>query len=375
MLGNLGDLDTPLGAAAEPEKGWDSIGDSDVSRAYNTRWCNGRALQFIGMDSPNLDYPADAEPYPKLIGRRYIDQCSADYGRDTPFFNMFAAGKIPRGTMENRVITDLTVSRHNGYEPVTWGHSEITRLYCADISYLAEQGDRTVGRPIFFGRDATGALRLTFPERPLVYNPNDRSSGSIEEQIASQMIAECKRLEIPPKNVFFDGTGRSSFTAALMRLWSTEVQPIEFGGTATKRPNFINRKYSQDMDSRRKKGDLMPCDEVFDKMVTELWFAFTALVESGQCRGIDRETVKEGEKRLWKITAGNRICVEPKREMKLRVGRSPDLFDCVVCGLEGARRLGFPLGKLDSTSKPKTHWISRLAKEYAEARNAVELAA
>lgn len=286
---------------------------------------------------------------------------------------MFAAGKIPRGTMENRVITKAVCLKFNAFEEVVWGHEPITKLYGADLSYTIEHGDRTVGRPWAFGKDVEGKLRLAPLERPLVYTPNDRASGSIEEQIASQMMAECRRLDIPPEHVFYDGTGRSSFTAAVMRLWSTAVVPIEFGGSASGRPNFVGRRYSEDKDYRSKKGDLLPCDEVFGKFVTELWFAFRALVEADQCRNMDEDTVKEGSMRLWKLTAGNRMDVEVKKEMKLRLGRSPDLFDCAVASLEGARRLGFPLGQLNAPGQRKTQWLSRLQRDFDEARAATDL--
>ncbi len=383
FLGNLGDLDTPLGSAAEPANGWDSLPDSEISRVYNTRWTNGRCLQFVGMDSPNLDYPADAEPYPKLIGRRYIDQCAADYGQDTPFYNMFAAGKIPRGTMENRVLTKADCERNEAFEPVTWGHLPVTRLYCMDLSYTVSHGDRTVGRVLEFGKDIHGNNILAPLGKPLVFTPSDRGDLSVEDQLALQCIIECKKYDIPPSHVFYDGTGRASFTASLMRLWTddqghsigTSVNPIEFGGSATKRPNFINRKYEEDRSSRQKTGDLMPCDEVFDKMVSELWFALRYLVISKQARNLDMETVKEASKRLYKDSTGHRVSVEPKDEVKLRLGRSPDLADCIVTGLEGARRLGFQLGRLDAKFKQNSRWMSKFARTYIETRNAVELAA
>ena len=216
-------------------------------------------------------------------------------------------------------------------------------------------------------------LRFAPLERPLVYTPNDRSVGSVEEQIASQMMAECKRLSIPPEHVFFDGSGRSSFTAAIMRLWSTLVVPVEFGGPATNRPNFIGRRYHEDRNSQQREGDLLPCSEVFGKMVTELWFAFRYLVEADQCRNLDEETVKEAALRLWVLTKGNRMDVEPKKDMKLRLGRSPDRADCLVVGIEGARRLGFPLGQLTSPEKRRSMWLSRLDRDFQEARAAAEL--
>lgn len=373
ILGNLGDLDTPLGQAAEPALGWTSLPDSPVSRAYDTRWSNGRAIQFVGMDSPNLDHPADAEPYPKIIGRRYIEQCAKDYGRDTPFFNMFAAGAIPRGTMENRVITRADCERHQAFEPVIWGHEPIIKLYAADLSYTAIHGDKTVGRPLGFGRDSTGTPRLAPLEPPKVYTPSDRSTASIEEQIASEMVAECKRLEIPLSNVFYDGTGRSSFTAAIMRLpGGTAVQPIEFGGRATARPNFMGRRYEEDGPGHRK-GDLLPCSEVFDRMVSELWFALRALVEFDHARALDLETINEAAKRLWKLSAGNRISVEPKDEMKLRLGRSPDAADTLVVGIEGARRLGFTLGKVGVSAPKQQRWLRSLDKELTEAMGSTSL--
>lgn len=373
ILGNLGDLDTPLAQACEPELGWDSLPDSEDSRAYDTRWSNGRAIQFVGMDSPNLDHPAEAEPYPKIIGRRYIEQCARDYGRDTPFFNMFAAGKIPRGTMENRVITKQICLRFNAFEPVVWGSSPLTRLYAQDVSYTAEHGDQTVGRPFAFGLDADGRLRFAPLERPLTFTPSDRATGSIEEQIAGQTMAECKRLGIPPEHLFYDGTGRSSYTAALMRLWSTAVNPVEFGGRASERPNFVGRRYDEDKGTTRRKGDLLPCSEVFGKFVSELWFALRYLVEAEQARGLDEETIKEAALRLWKLTQGNLMDVERKDEMKLRLGRSPDKSDCLVVGIEGARRLGFQLGQLSAPTQKKSTWLRKLGREFEESRASLQL--
>lgn len=374
ILGNLGDLDTPLGQAAEPEGGWDSLHDSNVSRVFNTRWQNGRCIQFVGEDSPNLDYPEGAEPYPKLIGRRFLKQCANDYGKGTPLYNMFAGGGIPRSTLENRIITKQVCLKFNAFEEITWGHEPLTKGYGMDVSYTGEHGDRTVGIPFAFGKDTTGKQRLAFIERPLVFTPSDRASGTIEEQLASQLMAECKRLDIPPAHVFYDGTGRSSFTAAVMRLWSTEVDPIEFGGAATNRPNFIGKEYNEDKGFNQQKGDLMPCNAVFGKMVSELWFAFRYLVESDQCRQLSEEVAKEAYLRLWKMTAGNKMDVEVKKDIKLRLGRSPDLADAAVCCVEGARRLGFSLGQLGGETKRRSVWLRQLNKEYKELQEATELA-
>jgi hypothetical protein len=377
FLGNLGDLDTPLAHVCEPLGGWSAFPDSPVARAYDTER-NGRAVQFVGQDSPNFDYPGEKEHFKGLIGPEYIERLAKRYGRGTPLFNMFGAGAIPRGTMENRIVTDAECLRHNAYEPIEWGHEGITKLYHMDVSYTAEHGDRTVGGPAAFGNDIQGHARFAQLEPPLIYTPSDRSDLSITDQLAYQCKAELKRLDIPSSHLFFDGTGRSEFTASAMRIIGTDVNPIEFGGTATKRPNFLSRRYEEDIDSKRKKGELLPCDEVFDRMVTELWFALAALVTYGQARGIDRDTIREeAQKRLWRLTRGvpHRMSIEPKDELKERLGRSPDRADMLVVGLEGARRLGFKLGGLeDSIKRRPSGWLNRLQRDFAEAREAQELA-
>jgi len=50
--------------------------------------------------------------------------------------------------------------------------------------------------------------------------------------------------------------------------------------------------------------------------------------------------------REWSLVSGNKIEIEPKKEMKLRTGYSPDIFDWVACVVEGARRRGFKIVKM-----------------------------
>lgn len=376
FAGNLSDLDNPLAEAAEPALGWDSIKDTEESRVYKTKFSNGRAIQLIGTDSPNFDFPKGREPFPNIIGRDKIAEAVEDYGLDTPLYNMFAKGKIPRDTTENRIITELVCTKQEAYEPVTWGEGTLTKLYCADISYTIEHGDRTVGIPLHFGRDIAGNWVIALIEAPLTYSM-EKGEGTPEEQIATLMQAECERFGIPPERVFYDGTGRSSFTSAVMRGWSTKVNAVEFGGPATNRPNFLGRKYKDSNEKKgAKKGDLMPCNEVFGKLVSEFWFAWRAAVDAGQVRGLSKEIVKDGHRRLWFLSPNNRTDVEPKKDMKKRTGRSPDLADAFCVGLEGARRLGFPLGKLESKAEtPTARWQIEAAQKWEKMAMGKELEA
>jgi hypothetical protein len=90
------------------------------------------------------------------------------------------------------------------------------------------------------------------------------------------------------------------------------------------------------------------CAEHYSKFVTELWFSVRYAIESGQMRELPEAVMDEGSRREWKMVRGDKIEIETKDEMKLRVNVSPDLFDALVTALEGARRMGFHIATLEA---------------------------
>ena len=125
---------------------------------------------------------------------------------------------------------------------------------------------------------------------------------------------------------------RTTLVSAFARLWSPNVCPIDFGGKAT------DRKVSEAIDVK--------CVDYYSKFVTELWFSVRYIVESGQFRGMTDDLCYEFSAREWTMVGANQIEVEPKKKMKEKTGRSPDLADAVACGVEGARQRGFIIRKL-----------------------------
>jgi hypothetical protein len=297
-----------------------------------------------------------------LIGRRFISELKHDCGEGSPMYIAQAGGGIPRSSLANRVITKQVCHQFNAFEPVVWGSEKLTRFYCMDVSYTVSHGDRTCGAPMQFGLDVDGKMRLAFMERPKIYTMTNLGGRTVEEAIAAQVKRELDRWVIPYSAFFFDGTGRSSFTAAAMREIGTMIQPVEFGGKASARPNFMGRRFQEGPE----KGDLMPCFMVFGKFVSELWFATRYLIEAGQMRDLPEDTARDGYMRLWSLGAGNKIDVESKVEMKTRVNRSPDLFDCFAVGVEGARRLGFTIGTaLTSGRNDRGNvWLKNLKEDF-----------
>lgn len=352
FMGNLPDVHNSLARAAEPKGGWESLPDTERSRVYETKWFNGRAIQLIGTDSPNLEFPEGQEPYKNLIGRRYIEQQAHNLGRETDKFNMFVSGKIPRASMNRTIFTKGQCIKFNAMDQVTWGHEPLIRGYGIDAAYSGVGGDRTIGFPFAFGKDNRGQNKLWFG-RMTTFLGSDTPKMTHAEAIVHQCKQECDAAGIPPEHVFYDGTGRSELTIAFARLWSSQVIPLEFGGPATDRPSFTGEKHFHG----ELLGEVKTCREAFDRFVSELWFAASYCITSDQMRGLNEEAIEEGCQRKWELVRGAKQCVETKDDMKERGLRSPDVFDAVVVSCEGARRLGFPLGKTGTVKKTSYAWL------------------
>lgn len=340
-LGNPKDITDPLGQVCEPKEGWESIPEDDKTKVWETRLWGGRCVQLVGTDSPNFDYPEGAEPFPFLIGRRAIRQAEEYYGKESWQVLMMCYGRIPLSAMERRVITRSLCEKFWAFEEPVWGDGKITKIFALDAAYGSVGGDRCVGGELQFGKDRDGKSLLAFHKKPLIIPVKvGQATGLAEDQIASYVIKYCEENDIPRAHVFFDGTGRSSLTSSFGRSGWTAVNPIEFGGRPSDRPAPIHGK-SNDQAKTPK-----TCRDVYYNFVSELWFMVRHLIEAGQFRGMPEEVMMEGQMRAWDIVGANKIQVEPKDKTKERLGRSPDLFDMLVCGAEGARRLGFSIGKL-----------------------------
>jgi hypothetical protein len=116
----------------------------------------------------------------------------------------------------------------------------------------------------------------------------------------------------------------------------------------------------------------MTCRDYYSKFVTELWWSVRLCIEGCQMRGMTEDVIAEGSMREWKLTNGNKHEVETKEQMKLKSGRSPDLFDSLVTGVEVARRRGFMIGKLSnketkaSDYKMRRHWREKARKLWSD---------
>jgi hypothetical protein len=333
-LGNPKDTTDALGVICEPAAhlgGWDGgIDQTSKTKTWPTRFDQGVCVQLVGSDSPNLD---DKLGVP-IIDQKSIDADIAFYGRDSLQFTMMDEGRMPRGQGLRRVITRQMCLKFGAMEPAVWKNDKRTKIGFLDAAYGSVGGDRCVYGELEFGSDPNDRQILELTKTMLVPISVDVNELP-EDQIANFVKVQCEQSGIPPQQFGFDSTGRGTLMGAFGRIWSPHVVPIEFGGKPSERqvtwiPNSVK----------------LTCRDYYSKFVSELWYSVALTIQSQQFRGMTEEVMNEGCMREWGIVGANKIEVEPKEKMKLKTGRSPDLFDALVSGVEMARRFGFVISMI-----------------------------
>lgn len=339
-LGNPKDTTDALGVLCEPAPelgGWDcGIDQEPGMKSWRTKFDRGICLQLPGSDSPNLDGHLGCP----LISQKDIDVDIATYGKDSLQYSMMDEGRMPRGQGSRRVITRQMCKKFYATEEVVWADSKQTDIGCLDAAYRGVGGDRCVFNHIKLGRAIAGedffdclSLEETVVVPVKAIDPrNEEEQKTPEDQIAEFVRDLCEKRKISPDNFGFDSTGRGSLVSSFARIWDNNVGIVEFGGKPTE------RMVSGDLD--------VFCKDHYFNFVTELWFSVSYAIQSGQVRQLTDALIEEGCMREWFFTGANKIQVEPKDKMKIKTGRSPDLFDAFAVGVELARRKGFTIRRI-----------------------------
>ena len=362
-----------LHLVCEPEGGWQSVPVDGKSKTWKCAKVPDSCVQAVclnldGADSPNNDYPDDHPRWHNLISRKRL----AMYTPNSEAYWTQGRGVVVLGLVAQKIITRDLCKNFNAFDQLVWdGETPTVRIGALDAAYSGISGDRCVTGFAEFGKCVDGKVRIFV--HPWINVPVEvRADVSPEDQIAMFCRRQMEDNEVDPKNFFFDGRG--SMAMSLARLWSSDVNSVEFGGKPTDRivgPDVFT------FDEQTQRRRFKKASEYYLNFVSELWWSWRYTIESDQMRGLTMDIVLDAQPREWEKVRGDRIQIEPKREMKKRTGISPDLADWVAVLVEGARRRGFEISKL-AVTKPRKNAKSDLekyAQEYAEIIKGKELQA
>jgi hypothetical protein len=356
-LGNFKSIYDTFGQFTKPKDGWASVTVDDTSWETERGYC----LHLDALKSPNWE--AGENLYPMLMKVEDIKTAIDKEGVESPgFWRMFRSFPCPGGA-ENQIYSEADFLKFDAESVPIW-EGETTRVAALDPSFTSG-GDRA---PLIFGRygkDVDGRWNLV-PDK-VIYLAEDALKTKAGEprnyQIAEQIKLHCEREGVQPNHFAVDSTGAGSpFADIVGEVWSREILRVHFGGSASELP-FSSL-------------DPTPMSKKCVNRVTELWFIGTEFLRNRQLRGLSQELQREMCARHYSTEkAGQmRVKAEPKEDMRLRIGKSPDLSDAFFILLDLCRqRLGaIPggAGGLRQTTPSGTSW-SRATRKLRSPRSKV----
>lgn len=339
-IGNPKSRTDVLGRNMEPKDGWNSVNvDTEEWRTKK-----GVCQRFDGFKSPNVK--AKKTIFPFLFTWEDYQFALKSDEQNTVAFWMFTRGFPPPDGVVNSVISEAMIETKGARGK----HTFISQKRVIAALDPAFGGDKCILRLADFGDvrtdDGGSMLGITLTKRfEIECDATDKRPK--ETQIAEKVIRILDEHNVGLDAFGMDGTGTGRGIHAAMYHWSTDILVVEFGGAPSELP--------------ASESDPRPCNEVYDRKVTELWFSEARFVESTQLNGFDDQLIRELCARQYVIKS-KKLSVETKEDYKARVGHSPDDADAVAVLVQVARKLGAtPAAK--SASRNSSNWL-KVARKF-----------
>lgn len=310
-----------FGTWCEPQNGWGHI-DPDIDQFWETKR-GGVCIRLDGLKSANIKHGKTVFPF--LIRQDYLDSVAKAFGEGSPRWWTFVRGWFaPEGLFG--VIFPSSIL--NKAEKKLEYQMKPVRVAALDPAF--EGGDQCALAIAEYGSaNGSGFAMNMVMSMPVKVAVTDKSEP-LDYLIANEVRRICTKYEVKPENFIMDVTGAGRGVAAILeKEWSPEINRCNFGGGATER--------------RLKKADLENCTELFDRFVSELWWAGRAWMEEGLVGGLNEDFKLLRDQliaRQYETVKDKKIRIETKKEMKERLGYSPDEADAFVMLVELLRRKG-----------------------------------
>lgn len=344
-LGNFKSIYDAFGVFVRPKNGYSSISVED--KEWETS--NGVCLHLDGMRSPNIVDGKDKWP---IYDSKNLATHRKNYGPDSAeFWRMCRSFHCPE-SVENVLFSDVDFIRGDSHSPAIW--LEPPRPVIAADPAFTTDGDKFSVVTGLFGKNNNGLPTLAITGYRYVHeNIALTQQGEPRDVQTARQLSEIAREEkCTAENVGVDcsGPGGLAFGSILSAVWSSRFLPVKFGEKPSERPVSTE-------DPKR-------CDEAFHNRVTELWAIGRHFMRAGQIKGLPNDIAKELKARHYETIKGiqMKIKVESKRDMKARIGFSPDLADAFLILVELCReRFGFTPGAMNGLPQvsQRNDWIKQ----------------
>lgn len=333
-----------FGQFTEPMHGWDSV--SVEADEWETKpqidGKPGVCIRFDFLKTPNITegkLVSTHLPRKEKVEAR-MESLRAKGGENDPLHWSNDRGFPPPQGLITTVFTETMFEKHKAYDRHTFTGARFTIIGALDPAFGG--GARPALRFAALGEIRPGIMGIEWMAPIILFMDAKR-----KEDISYQLVELCQKhaknvqyrgqqYRCLPEHFGADCSGlQSSFGDIIQREWSPKVLRIQFNGSPSEEPCSLE-------------DATLACDRYRNKRA-EMYFRTKDAVESGQIRGIDKESAVE----LTTIkydTKGGKIVIQDKKDYMAEYGKSTDLADCGVEITEVARLHGFRITAVGHTA-------------------------
>lgn len=331
---------------AEPKDGWESF---DIETGVNGRneWVsknNWHVIRIDGKQTENVRLRKNV--FPGLMGYSGFRELEVKDGGNSVNYYTFGRGCYPPEGAVGVLISSKLINDARG-EYVFVG----APIRAAGVDTALDGRDHcvlTIGRVGLASgfQPKTGKL-VKFKEPRMVLQVDQQfilKKGDTKV-VGDAIMANCIKLGVSPEYCCIDATGNGSGVYSYLRaIWGEDVQGIDFNRAAT--------------DIKITEQDQYTPEELYEGVVSEVWFALAKWLEFGLCAiapGLRRDPLDaELTGRRYVFGKGKKLRVEKKDDYKKRMGgKSPDFADSLTILLHCVRHRESIVGTmLEDDDKP-----------------------
>lgn len=339
-LGNFASSYDPFGQFITPKDTWNSVNcemdDWPISR--------GHCIHLDGEKTPNLD---SDDQWPFLLTSKQLRDAKEYQGENSlSYWRFIRSFPSPIGAEQN-IYSEADIRKYEGEPQPKWEGTPI-KVAGFDPSFT-NGGDRSVLYFGNYGKTDLGLSCVAFGKAHLLREDSTKANEPRNFQIARQVREMCEKEGVKPEHLAVDATGAGDpFCDILSELWSPRIFRVKFGEKPSTLPTSAVSP--------------VKANEKFTNRVTELWYVGVEFLRSRQLKGITPDLGRELTARKYSTSSGGKLVVEPKKDMKARMGKSPDLADAAFLLLDLCRqRLGAYAGGKMAVNR-QDNW-GKLAKK------------
>lgn len=314
-------------------------------------------LRLDGHKSPNV--VAGEVKYRYLLRQSQIDDAMVIHGAQGPKY-LEQIRSFPNSSMSDYFVTSREKIRAGGgYDDFVFDKGDEVRVAACDPGFggdpcrigvfefcnarMEDSGGRFHTVPIFMPLAPMQTLELisgAIVDKEWIDRLHAQSNGemfmeegrilTLEKQIVIQTGEFLRKWGVDRRNFVFDGSLRAEIVQEYVAILGNQVRGLDYGGYATDRETGLTSGKS--------------ARDLYGNFITEMYFNFAMLVQSGQFRGANLVpgAVKQVCGRMWKSGKKDVKHLESKGDYKkTHQGQSPDDSDVMVMALEAALRAGF----------------------------------